>query len=71
MDTTDPRQPAPVPAPLPFAVSTGLESHDEHDVDLDDDLNESGAIYRVGLHANPKPPPGEDPPGPSMPTRGG
>ncbi len=137
MDTkTHPHQPAPVPAPPLFALSTDLEGPDEQDVDLDDEnpepsgddehtsveqmefmgeatslaayfcsqledlidpsitwiltclamekvqrrfegngryryAFESGAIYRVGLHANPKPPPGEDPPGPSMPTRGG
>ena len=31
---------------------------------------ENGAVYRTGLRANPKPTPGEDPPGPWMPTRG-
>ena len=31
---------------------------------------ESGAVYRVGLRAAPKPPPGDDPPGPHMTTRG-
>ncbi len=31
---------------------------------------EQGAIYRVGLKAAPKAPPGDDPPGPAMPTRG-
>lgn len=32
---------------------------------------EGTSVYRVGLRANPKPPPGKDPPGPGMPTRGG
>jgi hypothetical protein len=31
---------------------------------------EGTSVYRVGLRANPKPTPGEDPPGPFMPTRG-
>ena len=31
---------------------------------------QDGAVYRTGIRANPKPTPGEDPPGPWMPTRG-
>ncbi len=31
---------------------------------------EKGAVYRVGLAAALRPPPGDDPPGPVMPTRG-
>ena len=31
---------------------------------------EQSAVYRVGLEAAPRPPPGDDPPGPGMPTRG-
>lgn len=122
----------------PFALSTDLEGHDEHDVDLDDEeldlpspepdpeetvcepiefmgsgyrslahyfcsqledhvaapvqwiltcldmrevqrrfegstyryVLEGTAVYRVGLKANPTPTPGDDPPGPAMPTRG-
>ena len=31
---------------------------------------EGTAVYRTGLRASPKPTPGDDPPGPWMPTRG-
>lgn len=32
---------------------------------------ECGQVFKVAIKANPKPTPGEDPPGPFMPTRGG